>query len=159
MMSSMEYPEQGRPNIFLYDGECGVCSWAVHFISDRDPTGKISFASLQGDIGKRLCSKYDVPINSETQIPDSMVLIQDGKLYIKSTAALNLMYLFGSFWIILYYLGIFIPRIFRDFVYDIVSENRYRVSERLGEHVCRRPTSDFKKRFIDFDGDHREKDS
>jgi predicted DCC family thiol-disulfide oxidoreductase YuxK len=146
---------EDRRNIFLFDGECGACSRAVHFIMDRDPTAQISFASLQSEIGRNLCIKHQIEINSTTGIPDSMVFIKNGTTYLKSDAALQIMYLFGSFWILLYYIGILVPLFVRNFIYDTFSENRYRASALLGEDSCRMPTDDFKRRLLDSQNKHK----
>ena len=69
-------------HIVLFDGVCNLCNGAVRFILARDPRERFRFASLQSDVARRLL-KGDGP-------PETIVLIEAGKIYTKSTAALRI---------------------------------------------------------------------
>ncbi len=41
-----------RPFILCFDGECGLCSWAVAWLHARDRRARIWFAPLQGEFAE-----------------------------------------------------------------------------------------------------------
>ena len=55
---------------------------AVQFIIKHDPEGLFSFASLQSDAGGNLLKQYHLPSDHF----DSFILIENGRVYQKSTA-------------------------------------------------------------------------
>src|SRR5690349_17933962 len=95
--------------IILFDGVCNFCNSSVNFIIARDSAGYFKFAPLQSEIGERLLAENGVD-NIET---DSVVLIEDGKVYTHSTAALRVARHLDGAWKSLYYLT-FVPRFLRD---------------------------------------------
>lgn len=107
--------------ILLFDGYCNLCHSSVQFVIKHEKKQTIKFASLQSEIGKQLLSQYSINPNKI----DSLVFIENGKCYIKSTAALKLSkYLKG-----IYSLGIVfivIPTFIRNYIYDYVAKNRYK---------------------------------
>lgn len=129
-------------NLVLFDGVCNLCNTAVQFIIERDPKQKFYFSSLQSETGKSLLEKYGLA----HQNIDSLVLIQNGKAYIKSTAALRIAYqlkgpvrIFSIFRIL--------PKFIRNFAYDIIAKNRYLWFGKR-EH-CMIPAPALRKRFLD----------
>jgi len=119
-----------KPIIF-FDGVCGLCNRAVDFLIRRDTNRIFLFAPLQG---KTASSELH---GSLTDNPETIVC-KDGKsLYYKSDAILHIMMKIGGVW---NFMAIFyiIPKFIRDFVYDIVANNRYKV---FGKKTsCRMPT-------------------
>ncbi|MGB0882640.1 MAG: thiol-disulfide oxidoreductase DCC family protein [Vicingaceae bacterium] len=107
-------------HIVLFDGECNFCSFWVKYIIKRDKRDVFRFTSLQSDIGKKLLNEHNV--NSTI---DSIVLIEQEKTYIKSTAALRILKQMGGVKTIFYGL-IIIPVFIRDFFYDVIAKYRYR---------------------------------
>ena len=71
--------------IILFDGICNLCNGAVQYVIKKDPSAKFKFSSLQSETGQKLLSDYKI----ETNNFNSFVLIQNGKVYFKSTAALK----------------------------------------------------------------------
>lgn len=127
-------------NIILFDGMCNLCNGSVQFIIKRDPRGYYKFASLQSAAGERLINEYDIPKNS-----DSFILIQDGKWYQKSSAALRVSKnLRGA--LQLFYMLKIIPTPSRDSLYELVAKNRYKWFGKR-DH-CMMPTSEMKNRFL-----------
>jgi len=76
---------------------------------------------------------------------DSVVLIEDGRAYIKSTAVLRIAKKLGNFLPLLYPL-ILVPRPLRDILYDWVAKNRYRWFGSL--QACMVPTPEIQSRFL-----------
>lgn len=129
-----------RLNI-LFDGVCNLCSGFVVFTIKRDPDAKFKFASLQSNEGGNLQKEFGIdPDNIKT-----MVLVENDNYYLKSDAVLRIFKRLDGMWFILYYL-IYIPRPIRNFVYDLVANNRYRWFGK--KDVCMLPTPELKKRFL-----------
>ncbi len=127
--------------IILFDGICNLCNSSVQFIIKRDPTGYFKFASLQSEVGQRLLKQYEV----SKQI-DSLIVIEKQKVYIKSSAALQISRKLNGFWRYISILRI-LPPLFRDFLYDLVAKNRYNWFGK--RESCMLPTAEMKKRFLD----------
>lgn len=128
-------------NIILFDGVCNLCDQSIQFIIKRDHTGFYKFGSLQSPNGQKLLEHYQVP----TDI-DSFILIRNNKVYTKSTAALKVAQNLDGLWKMLYPL-IIIPKPIRDFIYNIIANNRYKW---FGKKTsCTLPTPEIKERFID----------
>ncbi|MBA4536948.1 thiol-disulfide oxidoreductase DCC family protein [Bacillus aquiflavi] len=127
--------------LILYDGVCNFCNRSVQFIIKRDPNAYYQFASLQGETAQKLLSDFRVKGDV-----DSFILIEDGQLYVKSTAALRICkQLAGTVRFLTFFLVV--PRPIRDFFYDIIAKNRYKW---FGESDhCLIPSDDIKKRFVD----------
>ncbi|PJA06564.1 MAG: thiol-disulfide oxidoreductase [Flavobacteriales bacterium CG_4_10_14_0_2_um_filter_32_8] len=105
-------------NIILFDGDCNFCDYWIRFIIKRDKKNIFRFASLTSDFGKHYITIHQITI-------DSIILIENGTVFIKSTAALKISkHLFGL-WKAAYFF-IILPTFLRDFVYDVVAKNRYR---------------------------------
>jgi predicted DCC family thiol-disulfide oxidoreductase YuxK len=126
--------------IILFDGVCNFCDSSVQFILNRDKKEVFSFAALANDTGKELLSRYGLPENIE-----SMVLIDCGKIYLKSSAALRIASRLKGAWKLAAVLLI-VPRPFRDFFYDQIAKRRY---QWFGEKTsCPIPPPEVRKRFL-----------
>ena len=129
-------------SIVLFDGVCNLCNASVRFIIKRDKKELFRFAALQSDISKALL-EYS---GQSVDIPDSIVLIQKGKVYTESTAALRIARNLDGPWPLIYVL-IIIPRFLRDFFYRIIAKYRYKVFGRRDQ--CMVPDTKISDRFID----------
>ena len=109
-------------NIVLFDGICNLCNASVRFITRHDKNNRIQFASLQSETAKQLLLK----MNIDSQKIDSIIFISNEKMFIKSGAAIEIVKLLHGFPRLLKYFQ-FIPRPIRDFVYDLIAKNRYRL--------------------------------
>ncbi|MCH7638529.1 MAG: DUF393 domain-containing protein [Bacteroidetes bacterium] len=127
--------------IILFDGVCNLCNHAVDFVIDRDPELVFRFASLQSHLGERLLTGFEIDTN-ET---DSLVLIEEGRAYVCSTAALRIVRRLGKLWPAVYGL-IVVPRPLRDAVYKAIARRRYRWFGR--RETCRLPTPEEQARFL-----------
>lgn len=125
--------------IVLFDGECHFCDASVQFIIKRDPTAQFAFASLQSDKGKELLSRYNVPDI------DSFVLIEEGRSFVKSTAALRIAKRLNGLWPITYCF-IIVPATVRNIFYEFIAKNRYKWFGK--KDVCELPSPDIRKRFL-----------
>lgn len=126
--------------IVLFDGVCNLCNSSVQFIIKKDPKGYFKFASLQSEVGYDLLTQYGLNQNM-----DSIVLIENKTIYMRSTAALRICMKLHGFW---KFLAIFliVPPSIRDFLYKIVANNRYHWFGKRDS--CMLPTPEMKNRFI-----------
>lgn len=126
----------------LFDGVCNLCNGAVQFIVKRDPAGRVHFAALQSDAARRLLAEYGLP----DDYLKTIVLIENGRAYTHSTAALRVARLLRAPWPAFYYAFIWVPRPVRDLVYGLVARNRYRLFGM--REACMVPTPDLRARFL-----------
>ncbi len=132
-----------RDRVVLFDGHCNFCNATVNFLIDRDPAGRLSFAALQSEAGRRLLADHGLPV---PDVPDTMVFVDAGRALVRSDAALAAAkYLRFPWW--LARVGLVVPRVVRDAVYRLVARNRYRWFGRT--EACRLPTPDLRARFLD----------
>ncbi|HJR40465.1 MAG TPA: thiol-disulfide oxidoreductase DCC family protein [Gemmatimonadaceae bacterium] len=129
-------------DIVLFDGVCNLCTGSVLFILRRDPEGRYRFASLQSEPGSALARQYDIPAGELT----SVVLIEGGRAYQRSDAALRIARRLRGGWRALWLLR-FVPRVIRDAAYDVVARNRYQWFGR--QESCMIPTAELRARFLD----------
>ena len=129
-------------SILLFDGVCNLCNGVVQFVIKRDPKAKFKFSSLQSSTGQQLLKKFQLP----TTDFESFVLIEGERYYRRSTAALRLMKKLGKGWQLLY-VFIIVPAPIRDFFYNLIANNRYKVFGRTDE--CWIPTPELKARFLE----------
>jgi len=122
--------------ILMFDGVCNLCNGLIDFIMKRNDS--IRFCAGQSVKGKQLLKKYRVPDF------ESVVLVENDRVYRKSSAILRIFRTLGAGWSLLYVL-IIIPRFVRDGLYDYLARKRYAW---FGEKkVCRIPTAEEGKRF------------
>jgi predicted DCC family thiol-disulfide oxidoreductase YuxK len=127
--------------IVLFDGVCNLCNFTVNFILDRDNKKEYFFAALQSDSGQRLLKENGLSQNEMS----SVVLLKNGKYFQKSSAVLEIVKDFSWPYQILQ-LGRLLPAFIRDFIYDLIAKNRYKLFGKLA--TCRIPTPELKSRFL-----------
>lgn len=127
--------------ILLFDGECNLCNKTVQFVIDRDRRGRVKFASLQSEVGKRLLNQRNIP----EHYLDSIILIENNKVYYKSSAALRLCKKLSGLWPLLFAFIIF-PKFLRNWVYDYIARNRIKWFGKA--NTCWVMTEDLKDRFL-----------
>ena len=125
----------------LFDGVCNFCNASINFVIDRDSQKIFKFAALQSDVGQQILRENNFP-QSEF---DSIFLTDGNKIYQKSDAALEIAKRLDGAWKIFYFFKI-VPRFIRDFVYDLVAKNRYKIFGK--SESCRIPTPELKERFL-----------
>jgi len=128
--------------VILFDGICNLCSSSVQFVIKHDPKHIFRFASLQSDYGKEILQCFNLPADNF----NSFILLKNGNIYTKSTAALMVAKDLKGAVKFLYAL-IIIPPFIRDFVYSIIAKNRYQWFGK--KEACWVPTVQLKKLFIE----------
>lgn len=135
--------------IVLFDGVCNLCAGAVRFIIPRDRSGRFRFAALQSETGQRILAEAGIEAAEPGEAPGSLVLLADGKAYLRSAAALRIAKGLDRAWPLASAL-LLIPAPLRDLAYRFVARNRYRWFGK--ETACDVPRSDEAWRFIDTTG-------
>ena len=126
--------------IVFFDGVCNLCQGSVRYLIKHDKKGVLKFASIQGNYAK------DFVNETEIQSMQSIMFFDGKMLYKKSTAVLKLSSLLGG-WHQLLLLGYILPRFVRDWLYNIISKNRYRWFGKKDQ--CMLPSKGFENRFLD----------
>jgi len=134
----------GAPSILLFDGHCSLCNASVDFVMKRDAKKRIRFAAMQSPAGQRVLKHYGYPSN----FLDSLILVEKGKVYLRSTAALRVARQLRRGWPLLYPL-IILPKGIRDSIYQWIGANRYAWFGR--RESCRMPTPSENARFLPLD--------
>lgn len=128
--------------LILFDGVCNLCAWSVRFIIARDPRARFRFAPLQSPLGQRLSTEYGF----NAAALETVVLIEDGRVYTESDAALRIARALTWPWPMAA-LCRGVPRPVRDGLYGFVCRNRYRWFGKT--EVCMVPSPALKARFRD----------
>ncbi|MFB6190974.1 MAG: thiol-disulfide oxidoreductase DCC family protein [Candidatus Nanohaloarchaea archaeon] len=140
-MEPGELPGKGR-TVVLFDGLCDLCSGLVRFTIARDSEKKFRFAPLRSDTGKDILDDA----GADTGELETFVLVEDGQVYTRSTAAVRLLKGLGGGWSIAAYLLEAVPRPLRDLCYRLVARIRYPLFGR--RESCMVPSPEIKDRFL-----------
>lgn len=130
--------------VVLFDGVCNLCNGSVRFIIERDPRARFQFAPLQSPAADRLIAAQA----DRASLPDSIVLVDEGRLYVRSAAALRIARGLRFPWP-LAWVFILVPRPIRDWVYDLIARHRYAWFGKRDE--CMVPTPEVRGRFLGTD--------
>ena len=127
--------------VILYDGECSFCSAVVQFVLKRDGRELFHFASIQSEAGRGLLREQGV---DQPEL-DTMYLLEHEQLHERSTAALRIARRL-PWYSIPAVLALCVPRILRDWCYDLTARHRHQL---LQKGSCLVPTEKQKMRFLD----------
>jgi predicted DCC family thiol-disulfide oxidoreductase YuxK len=126
--------------VVLFDGVCVLCSWWVHFIVERDPEARFRLLTMQGRQGRGLATRLGI----NPEVPETNAVVVRGRAFFKSDAAIRILEslpgLTWTRWLAL------VPRPLRDWIYDRVARNRYRVFGKVD--TCLIPTPDIARHFV-----------
>ena len=127
--------------VIVFDGVCNFCNAFVNFVLERDSRGLFKFGTLQSQPAQDILTK----LHLSTQDYETFLLLEHGKVFTKSTAALKIFRSLPGAWRWLYAF-IIIPRPLRDMVYSFIARHRY---QWMGKSdTCRVPTPKERARFI-----------
>ncbi|MDI7195349.1 DCC1-like thiol-disulfide oxidoreductase family protein [Leptospira santarosai] len=140
-MESRTFDDSLELPIVFFDGVCNLCNASVLFFLDRNRKENLRFASLQSSIAEKILGKKTEWNDS----PSSVLFLENGILYQKSTAIIKICAYLNFPWN-LFSLFRWIPSFVRDFAYDWIARNRYRWFGRLDS--CRIPDPNLKSRFL-----------
>lgn len=140
-------PPTGAPivgpddRIVLFDAVCRLCHAWVRFLLRHDRRALFKLCSVQSEAGRALLAAHGLP----TARFDTMVLLEGGTAHLRSSAFFRVLRGLGLPWSLT---GVFlaIPRPVRDWLYDRIAQNRYRVFGKLD--ACVMPDPGQEHRFI-----------
>ncbi len=135
-------PYTAEHPVILFDGVCNLCNSSVQFVIKHDPTGRFRFASLQSAAGQRLLQQYEHPGAKQFS---SVVLVENNRLYTRSTAVLRIARRLTGAWPLLYSF-IILPPFLRNAVYSYIAANRYRWYGK--QDACWLPSPGLSERFL-----------
>ncbi|MEM9705571.1 MAG: DCC1-like thiol-disulfide oxidoreductase family protein [Pseudomonadota bacterium] len=128
--------------IYVFDGECVLCSRAVRYVLKYDrTTPPIRFAAIKSDEGRRIAKSAGVNPDD----PHTFIYVdEDGAQYLLSEAVFAMAERAGG---PARFVPIFrfIPRPVRDWVYARLANNRYALFGKLD--ACYTPTPETRERF------------
>jgi predicted DCC family thiol-disulfide oxidoreductase YuxK len=133
-------PEPAQ-DIILFDGVCNLCNAFVLFVIDHDPKRRFFFAPLQSEYGQGKLREHKLDCENF----DSIVLVRGNRIFLRSTAVLNIAKPLKWPWP-LFALFLILPTPLRNIIYAFVARNRYRWFGKQKE--CRLPTPELKSRFL-----------
>ena len=140
--------EADRPtNVLFFDGVCGLCNRSVDFVLSRDRRGTIRFAPLQGETAESVVSgEWQVASGGQRPITTVVWLDSSGREFVRSAAAVRVLWQLGRVWWLIGWLLWLIPLPLRDLGYRIIAANRYRLFGK--KETCRLPTPSERARFL-----------
>jgi predicted DCC family thiol-disulfide oxidoreductase YuxK len=127
--------------IVLFDGTCAFCEGSVKFIARRDPAGYFRFGASQSPQAAAILAAHGVDRASAR----SIVLIEDGRVYLRSTASLRIASRLSWPWSMARAL-LLVPRPIRDAGYRVVAAIRHRIAGR--SNACEIPPPEIRQRLI-----------
>jgi predicted DCC family thiol-disulfide oxidoreductase YuxK len=130
-----------RPLIVL-DGVCVLCSGFARFVAQHDASGQFRFTAAQSTLGQALYRHYGLDPGD----PETFLLLAEGRSCGRSDAVAGILarlsrpWRFGR-------LIVALPRPVRDWVYDRIARNRYRLFGRRS--ACLNPDASWRERVIE----------
>lgn len=127
--------------IVLFDGTCAFCERSVKFIARRDPQKYFRFGASQTPQAREILARHGFTRESAR----SLVLIEDGQVYLRSTASLRIARRLRWPWSMAGALLI-VPRPLRDAAYRVVAAIRHRIAGT--SNACEIPPPEIRERMI-----------
>lgn len=126
--------------ILFFDGSCGLCARSVAWCLAHDRLGRLKYSPLQGETYAALA------LPDRPRDLDTVVLLENGRLFTRSDAVLRVLAIVGGPWAALAAAALMVPRPLREWAY------RYVARRRLGwfgtADACRLPARDERGRFL-----------
>lgn len=128
--------------ILVFDGVCVLCNRSVRFVLRHDRAQCFRFAASESASGRALMTRHGIA----PDVPTSVLLIEEGRAYVESSAVLRVLARLGAGWRILAVLLRCIPAPLRDRGYRFVARRRY---DWFGRYqTCVIPTPQEAARFL-----------
>ena len=129
-----------KKNLIIYDGVCLFCEgWVKFVLKNTRREYENYFIPLQ-------YVNFNSFINEKVKSNASIILLDDkGDLYFHSDASLKVMLSLKFIYSYLAFFSLFIPKIFRNFIYNIIGKYRYHIWGK--RDYCKLPDPKFSKYF------------
>ena len=123
----------------LFDGVCVLCSRWVRFVATRD-AGRFRFVPVQSAYGHALAARLGI----NPAVPETNAVVLGGTAYFKSDAAVAVLRCLPG-WRGVRLVSAVTPAV-RDWAYDRVAQNRYRLFGRTA--ACMVPPPGLARRVV-----------
>ncbi|MDR4496237.1 MAG: thiol-disulfide oxidoreductase DCC family protein [Nitrospirales bacterium] len=137
-----QHPWNRYQRVIVFDGVCNFCNAFVNFVLERDTRGIFKFGTLQSPPAHLILNQCGL----STEDYETFLLLDNGKIFTKSTAGLKILRALPGCWPWLYAF-IIVPRPIRDLIYSFVARHRYRWMGKAD--TCRVPSLAERARFIE----------
>lgn len=127
--------------ILFFDGNCGLCNRSVKFVLRKEKNKTLLFSALQSEFADNTLPPYNLK-----ESLDSMVLLENGKIYLQSSAALRVTKYLKGLWPLMM-VFIIVPPFIRNGVYNYIAKNR--ITWFGTADYCEMMTPELKNRFIE----------
>lgn len=128
-------------SIIIFDGVCNFCNRTVNIILKHDKDNYFHFAPSQSNVAIEIMQQYRIDQKAIT----SVILLDNKNVYTKTDAVIQIAtHLSG--WPKLFSYIKFIPKPIRDFGYDLIANNRYRLFGKKA--ACMVPDTSIRDRFL-----------
>ncbi|MHA6574404.1 thiol-disulfide oxidoreductase DCC family protein [Pseudomonas yamanorum] len=127
--------------VVLFDGVCKLCNGWARFLIRHDRDRRVRLAAVQSPEGQALLAWAGLPLDQF----DTIAVIRDRHYWARSEAVFEIIAQLPARWRPLLVLRA-IPRFLRDWAYDRIARNRYRL---FGKYdTCLLPDPDHEQRFL-----------
>lgn len=127
--------------VVLFDGVCKLCNGWAQFLIRHDRDHSVRLAAVQSPEGQTLLAWAGLPLDHF----DTMAVVRDQHFWVRSDAVFEVIALLPRRWHPVRLLS-YLPRRFRDWAYDRIALNRYRL---FGKYdTCLLPHPDHERRFL-----------
>jgi len=134
--------------IIFYDGVCGLCNRLVQFLLKHDSHDRLRFASLQSDFAAQVLRRHGAaPEDLDTVYVVSDHALRSERLASRSDAAVVALHELGGGWSVLSVSLRWLPRWLRNWAYNLVARNRYRIFGKYDS--CPIPSEKDRRKFLD----------
>ena len=134
--------------VLLYDGVCGLCNRMNQFVLAHDRDDRFRFASLQSSFAAQVLGRH----GKDPHDLDTVYAVVDcggpgERLLARSDAVVFVLQQLGGIWSLYAALLRCLPRNLRNWGYDRVAQNRYRLFGRYD--TCPLPSDATRAKFLD----------
>lgn len=126
--------------IYLFDGHCVLCSRAVNYILRHEREPNIHFVAITSQMGRDIARVHNIDPDN----PTTFLFIENNEAFESSDAIFAFMKHLGGPSKYLGWLKV-IPRPLRDFMYQRIANNRYRIFGKT--EACLVPSAQARERF------------
>jgi len=140
-MAALPPGVRAEDRVVLFDGVCRLCAGWVRFLLRHDRERRFLLCSVQSAEGQAILQHFGLP----TDRFDSMLLVEGPHAHYRSDAFLRIVRDLPGAWPLLAGLRA-IPRPLRDWCYERIALNRYRLFGRNAQ--CLLPMPEHAGRFL-----------
>jgi predicted DCC family thiol-disulfide oxidoreductase YuxK len=127
--------------VWLFDGHCIFCSRSVLFVLRHETTPLMRFVAIQSGEGRSIAQRHGI----DPDDPNSSLFIENGVAHAKSDGVAALIAHLRRPWSFVSLLTA-LPRPLRDWLYDRLARNRYRL---MGKRAsCMAAPPELRARFV-----------